>query len=152
MNALELRIPPVLLVVACALLMVMLSVAIPALQVAWPGGIAGGVLILVGAAVTVAGVLAFRKARTTVNPMHPEASTAVVSGGIYHFSRNPMYLGFLLALAGWAMVLGSLAALVVLPLYVAYMNRFQIVPEERALRQKFGAPYEAYMRQVRRWI
>lgn len=152
MITLELRIPPVLLVVACALLMVMLSVAIPALQVSWPWGLVGGFLILLGAAVTIAGLLAFRKAGTTVNPMHPEASTAVVSVGIYRFSRNPMYLGFLLALAGWALVLGSLAALIVLPLYVACMNRFQIVPEERALRQKFGAPYEAYMRQVRRWV
>jgi protein-S-isoprenylcysteine O-methyltransferase Ste14 len=122
-NALELRIPPVALVFIAALAM-------------W----------------ALAGVAEFRRARTTVNPTTPQASSSVVDSGIYRRSRNPMYLGFLLALAGWAIQLGHLAALPVLPAFVLYMNRFQIAPEERALRAKFGAPYAEYTRRVRRWL
>jgi protein-S-isoprenylcysteine O-methyltransferase Ste14 len=63
-----------------------------------------------------------------------------------------MYLGMLLILAGWALVVSNLAALAMLPLFVAYLNRFQIGPEERALRARFGAEFENYCRTVRRWL
>jgi protein-S-isoprenylcysteine O-methyltransferase Ste14 len=63
-----------------------------------------------------------------------------------------MYLGFALALLGWGLWLGHAGALLVLPAFVLYMNRFQIVPEERMLAQKFGAPYTRYLQQVRRWL
>ena len=87
-----------------------------------------------------------------MNPTKPEASSAVVSDGIYRFSRNPMYLSLLTGLAGWALFLENAAALLVLPMFVAYMNRFQIKPEERALLEKFGSSYAEYMRSVRRWL
>jgi protein-S-isoprenylcysteine O-methyltransferase Ste14 len=63
-----------------------------------------------------------------------------------------MYLGLATLLVAWAVYLGSLAALVVLPGFVAYLNRFQIEPEERALVERFGAEYEAYRSRVRRWL
>ena len=109
-------------------------------------------LIAGGIAVAIAGVVQFRRASTTVNPMTPEASSSLVVSGVYRRTRNPMYLGFLLALAGWAAFLASFAALMVLPLFVAYMNRFQIVPEERALAARFGQQFEDYRRSVRRWL
>jgi protein-S-isoprenylcysteine O-methyltransferase Ste14 len=76
----------------------------------------------------------------------------VVTSGIYRLSRNPMYLGFLLALAGWTVFLGNIIALALLPLFVAHMNAFQIKPEERALLAKFGPAYAQYMRTTRRWL
>lgn len=110
------------------------------------------VVALAGVAVCVAGVLAFRRARTTVDPMHPGAASTLVVRGIYHRTRNPMYLGFALVLLGWALVLGTLSALLVLPLFVLYLNRLQIGPEEAALRARFGADFDAYAARVRRWL
>jgi protein-S-isoprenylcysteine O-methyltransferase Ste14 len=153
MHSLELRVPPVALVIVAAALMGLLAWAFPVADLRFtpPVRMAAG-LVGLGAAIAVAGVLAFRRAHTTVNPMTPDASSAVVSTGIYRLTRNPMYLGFLLALAGWTLMLGTLLALVPLAAFVGWMNRFQIVPEERALRQKFGSEYDAYAQRVRRWF
>ena len=84
--------------------------------------------------------------------MHPDRSAALVAGGIYRSSRNPMYLGFLLLLAAWACWLANPLALAGLPAFVLYLNRFQIAPEERALRARFGDAYDGYARAVRRWL
>jgi protein-S-isoprenylcysteine O-methyltransferase Ste14 len=63
-----------------------------------------------------------------------------------------MYLGIVLALLGWAAFLANAAALAVVPAFVAWMNAFQIAPEERALAAKFGAAFSGYREKVRRWI
>ena len=153
MQSLELRVPPLAVAAAAAVLMVLLAWAVPVADFRFtpPMALAGAMAGL-GAAIALAGVIAFRRAHTTVNPMTPEASSAVVSTGIYRLTRNPMYLGLLLALVGLALALGTMLALVPVAGYVGYMNRFQIEPEERALRGKFGADYEAYLRRVRRWF
>ncbi len=110
------------------------------------------VLLALGLACMLSGVLAFRIARTTVDPMHPERASHLVVSGIYRRTRNPMYLGLLTLLAAWAVFLGQPAALVTLPVWVWYIGRFQIQPEEAALRRLFGAAYVAYCSKVRRWI
>lgn len=152
MQALELKVPPVALMLVCAVLMAAVTLALPAAawwQLAWWWA---ALPVCVGAGVALAGVLAFRRAATTVNPTTPQASSSVVTGGIYAFSRNPMYVGFALVLLGWALWLGNGAALVLVPAFVLYMNRFQIAPEERMLTDKFGASYTQYVQQVRRWL
>jgi len=115
---------------------------------------AGGAAFLAaaGLAIGLSGVAVFRRAGTTVDPMKPGSASSLVRSGIYRLTRNPMYVGLLLVLLGWAVVLTSPAALVVASSFVLYMNRFQIVPEERALRSRFGAEFEAYRARVRRWI
>ena len=95
---------------------------------------------------------AFWRQRTTVNPHTPERTSALVTGGIYRLTRNLMYLGMALFLAAWALWLGQLTPWVGIGVYVGYLNRFQIAPEERMLAQKFGAAWEAYRRRVRRWM
>ncbi|MDR9437787.1 MAG: isoprenylcysteine carboxylmethyltransferase family protein, partial [Thiohalophilus sp.] len=70
----------------------------------------------------------------------------------YRYTRNPMYLGFLLMLVAWGLFLGSVFAALLLPLFIIYMNRFQILPEERHMRALFGEAYLHYMSQVRRWL
>jgi protein-S-isoprenylcysteine O-methyltransferase Ste14 len=151
--ALELKIPPVVLWLLTGLVIWGVARAGPALHVPLPGRrVAAALLALAGVAIGVAGVAAFRLSRTTVDPRRPDAATSLVTGGPYRWSRNPMYLGLLLMLAGWALYLSSPLALVLLPAFVAYMNRFQIEPEERAMRLKYGRDYEAYTRSVRRWI
>ena len=94
----------------------------------------------------------FRRGKTTVNPMTPEAASTLVTAGVYRWTRNPMYLGFGVALVGWAVWLANGAAFVPLFLYVLYMNRFQIGPEERALEARFGAAFTDYRKRVRRWL
>jgi protein-S-isoprenylcysteine O-methyltransferase Ste14 len=106
----------------------------------------------IGIAVAIGGVRSFQRARTTVSPLKPQSSTALVSTGVYSFTRNPMYLGMGLALCAWAVYLSSLAALLGPVFFVLYITRFQIVPEERVLDQLFGAPFAAYRKRVRRWL
>jgi protein-S-isoprenylcysteine O-methyltransferase Ste14 len=151
MQALELRVPPLALLAIFGVAMALLAVATG--QTGNAATIAAAlVLSAAGGAVALAGVLAFRRHKTTVNPFKPDDTTRIVDTGIYRFSRNPMYLGFLLMLAGWAVYLGSVTAALLLPVFVVYMNRFQIVPEERALTTKFGAAYLAYMHRTGRWL
>jgi len=153
MQALELKIPPLAVVLIVAAAMWLASTLMPSLSLAIPWRLAiAASLAGMGLALAATGVLAFRSASTTVNPTTPEATSTVVASGIYRFSRNPMYAGMLFILAGWAIFLANLLPLVFLPMFVAYMNRFQIGPEERALSARFGSEYESYLRSVRRWL
>jgi protein-S-isoprenylcysteine O-methyltransferase Ste14 len=153
MTPLDLKVPPLLVVVLTALAMLVLSRVVPGLVYDWSWRLAGGIgLIIVGGTVALAGVVEFRRRRTTVNPMTPGAASTIVSSGVYRWSRNPMYLGFLCALAGLAVYLSNAASFVMIAAYVAYMNRYQIEPEERALLARFGPEYASYMAKVRRWL
>ena len=109
-------------------------------------------LALCGVAIAVAGSRAFRRAKTTSNPLQPQRASTLVTGGIYQFTRNPMYVGVALVLLGvsvwlwwWPALLGPVA-------FIGYISRFQVRPEERALADKFGAEYQAYCERVRRWV
>jgi protein-S-isoprenylcysteine O-methyltransferase Ste14 len=149
----ELRIPPLVVALIIGAAIYCLSLAAPSLTYDFPGrtGIAAA-LLLAGTSVAIAGVLEFRRARTTVDPRYPESSTAIVTSGIYRWTRNPMYLGFLLWLLAGSALLANPLTLAGPVAFVAYMNRFQIRPEERALAARFGSPYESYLARVRRWI
>ncbi|BAU77218.1 putative protein-S-isoprenylcysteine methyltransferase [Metapseudomonas furukawaii] len=114
--------------------------------------IASTLVLLAAAAVCLAGVLSFRLANTTVNPLKPETASSLVSSGVYRYTRNPMYLGFAVALVAWSIYLGSLVALLGVLGFVLYMNRFQIIPEEHALASLFREEFAAYRRRVRRWL
>lgn len=107
---------------------------------------------LLGAGVDLWALAAFRSARTTVNPLAPGRSTAVVRSGPFRFSRNPMYVGMALLLLAWCVFLGNPLTVVVVVAFIGYITRFQIVPEERALLAKFGETYAAYLADVRRWL
>ena len=110
------------------------------------------VLSALGVLFAFAGLASFARARTTTDPMKPQKATTVVTTGIYQYTRNPMYLGLFLFLAALAVKLGNPTAMPFLPAFVAYMNRFQIAPEERILEAQFGDTYTAYKSRVRRWI
>lgn len=153
MSALELRIPPVVLVLLTAVVMAALAPAFPSYSFPFPAGAPfAAALAVAGGVIALLGVWEFRRAGTTVDPRVPEQSASLVVRGVYRFSRNPMYLGFLLVLCAWGVFLGNVLALAMLPVFVAYMNRFQIGPEERHMREKFPQPYAAYVARVRRWI
>lgn len=104
------------------------------------------------ALVAVCAFATFWRARTTINPLQPDRASVLVTHGIYRFTRNPMYLSLLLLLLAYASHLGSWLAFTGPLAYVAYITRFQILPEERVLAAKFGVDFQAYVRQVRRWV
>jgi len=153
MQLLELRVPPVALFIGAALVMAAVAGVNGEWRVSFPGQLLAASLLLLSAGlVGLAGVRAFASHATTVNPLRPERASRLVATGIYRYSRNPMYLSLLLALAAWATWLGSIAAAVVVPLFAGAMTRWQIRPEERALAALFGEEFEAYRRRVRRWL
>lgn len=109
-------------------------------------------LVVVGLAFDLLGLLAFRAARTSINPLKPERSTALVTGGVYRVTRNPMYVGMAMFVLAWAVYLSSLLPLLGLPLFVTYITRFQIQAEERALKARFADAFVRYTTRVRRWL
>ncbi len=109
-------------------------------------------VIAAGALVLFSAVRSFGKANTTVNPITPEQAEQLVTTGLYHFTRNPMYLGMLLVLLGAALALQNLAAFSGPILYSLSITLFQIIPEERVLEQNFGSAFTAYRKQTRRWL
>jgi protein-S-isoprenylcysteine O-methyltransferase Ste14 len=150
---LELRIPPPIVGLAIAAGMWAIARVHRALQ--WPDLallLASTALCATGLAVAIGGVVSFRRARTTVNPLKPESSTALVSTGVYAFTRNPMYLGMLLVLLGWGAFLSSIWSLPGPVLFALYITRFQIIPEERVLEELFGTSFAEYRKRVRRWL
>ena len=136
-----------------AALMWFASSAAPAFDFMFPAKSVSAVgLALIGALTCVAGIVAFRRAKTTVNPMKPDSTSSLVVSGVYRYTRNPMYLGFLMILLGWAAFLSNVLALLLLPAFVLYMNRFQISPEEHVLASLFAHDYAEYRARVRRWL
>jgi len=153
MSALENRVPPLLVAGLMAVLMGLSGTKLPGFELAWTARLTFALpVLLLGLGVCLAGVLSFRRARTTVNPLMPQQASALVEAGIYRYSRNPMYLGFAIILAAWALVLASPLTLLGVVAFVLYMNRFQIPAEEWALETLFGESFARYRARVRRWL
>ncbi len=153
MRLLELKVPPVAVTIIVGIAMFASANVAPDASFAFPAmKIVAVVLLLVAAIVAALGMHAFRRHETTVNPFTPGDASAIVTEGIFGYTRNPMYLGLALALAAWAVYLGNLLALAWLAVFVVYLTQFQIKPEERALEELFGQAFRDYRSQVRRWI
>ena len=152
MKRLELKIPPPAVTLIFGWGMWLAARYFPMCHIDIPFGFyVCGLLILTGIACDVAGYRAFRDKNTTINPLKPDNTSALVTHGIYRYSRNPMYLGWLLFLGAWGLWLSNLLAFAFLPAFVMYLTRFQIIPEERILTDKFGEAYSAYRQRVGRW-
>ncbi len=153
MRALELKIPPVGVFLLAGAAMWGVARLLPAADVDLPARLfIVVVLVIASGAIAVAGILAFRRHETTVDPTQPGKATSLVVGGVYRHTRNPMYLSLALLLLAWAAYLANIVTLLVIPAFIAYMHRFQIIPEERALLEKFGDSYTRYAGRVRRWL
>ena len=153
LSFLELKIPPLLIVFFSALAMYFSPNPIIYFSIdsQWVYYITR-VLFIVSALVILLGIYCFRKANTTVDPINPDKASQLVNFGIYKYTRNPMYLGFAIMLLAMAIKMQSLVAVLWLLVFVWYMTRFQIKPEERALTKIFGDAYIEYCQQVRRWL
>ena len=107
---------------------------------------------LLAVVINLTAIFSFIKNKTTINPVKPHTATSLVTSGAFTFSRNPMYLGLLLFLFGFALQVNIIGGVPLLILFVLYLNAFQILPEERAMLEVFGDEYREYMKKVRRWI
>lgn len=110
------------------------------------------VISILGGVISITGVISFRRAGTTVNPMQIDAASSLVMTGIFAITRNPIYLGLVFVLLAWFVYLSNFTSLIMVPLFVLYMNCFQILPEERVLEAKFGQEFVVYKAKVRRWL
>ena len=154
MPSLDLKIPPPLVAAAIASAMYVAASLLPPVLALPPNVRVFAALVLAGGGVCLdmAGLLAFRKAKTTINPLTPQRSSAVVTSGVDCITRNPMYLGLVLILLALAVYLASAWVLLGPVAFGAFITRFQIQPEERVLAAHFGSDYTAYCAQVRRWL
>jgi protein-S-isoprenylcysteine O-methyltransferase Ste14 len=153
MDKLENRIPPPIVVLIFGALMwtaagnAHLHGAGGAIRIGLAGLVFAAGLIIAGS-----GVWAFRQAATTIDPIHIDAASTLVTAGIFRYTRNPMYVGFTTILVAWAILLSTPWALLGPVLFALFLTRFQIAPEERAMLAKFGTSYSEYQQKVRRWL
>ncbi|CAK9785542.1 hypothetical protein CC85DRAFT_284493 [Cutaneotrichosporon oleaginosum] len=153
MSFLETRVPPPLVAAICGYGITALAARFPEYTRDVPHRpyVAGGIAA-VGLAIQLSAVFTFRRHQTTVNPFTPDKSSSIVRTGVFALTRNPMYLSLCMALAGWSVYKRAPIGVAAIAAFVAYITRFQIIPEERALSKNFGAEYADYLKSVRRWI
>lgn len=150
---LELKIPPVAnaLIIAAAMwwIALYLDLSWAVFDTKWWGTV---FFLGLGGAFGLLGLVEFYKESTSINPHKPDNTSSLVTNGIYSISRNPMYAGLLLILVGFGFYLGNVLVFAMIPIFVAYMNRYQIAPEEQVMDEKFGDEYQKYKAEVRRWF
>jgi protein-S-isoprenylcysteine O-methyltransferase Ste14 len=153
MQSLEHKIPPPVVAAVIAAAMWGASSLPPSLPLAADlRHFLAGALAIAGVAFDLLGLFAFHRASTTINPLEPGRASALVTGGVYRVTRNPMYLGLALLLGAWTVHLSMLWPMAGPVLFVLYIDRLQIAPEERVMRSKFGDDYVQYAARVRRWL
>jgi protein-S-isoprenylcysteine O-methyltransferase Ste14 len=150
---LELKIlPPVVALMAAGLMWLLINkLGVASFDVPYKTAICG-LLVGLGLVVDFSALWQFMQAKTTVNPIRPNNASALVTAGIYQYTRNPMYVGNFIFLTAYLIWLASPYNVICLALYVLYMNKFQIQPEERTLKIMFGEEYVGFCSRVRRWV
>jgi protein-S-isoprenylcysteine O-methyltransferase Ste14 len=148
LSALETRIPPPVLFLALAAIVWSLpGSSLPPAQL-----VSGVPVLFAGLAINAWLKVLFRRVGTTLNPLRPELSSALITFGPYRYSRNPMYLGYALALLGWVICMGKPFGLIAVVFFVCHVTIFKIRPEEPQLAARFPVEYAAYKKTVRRWV
>lgn len=149
----RLRIPPLLVMLIFGILMYVLERFLPFGSFDFFGRrLLIWVLSIAGLGILILSLAQFGKARTTADPTLRTKTRVLVMDGVYGFSRNPMYLAMLLFLLAWGLYLGNAFNTLLAALFVAFMNRFQIRPEEAVLEERFGKQFQQYCLAVRRWF
>lgn len=150
---LQLKIPPPVYAIGIGVIMWLLNRYVPVASIIeTPWNRAGIAIIVAAASLDIWSLFLFLKKHTTPNPMKPENTSGIVTTGLYKISRNPMYVGLLIILFGYAIWLGVLTPFLMLPVFYYLITELQIKPEERMLEKKFGEEYLNYKNRVRRWL
>jgi protein-S-isoprenylcysteine O-methyltransferase Ste14 len=153
MQALELKVPPPIAALLAGIAMWVAAHQLPAVYFASPWHLLlAAICAALGVTIGLLGFSALSQANTTINPVNPEKASSVVTGGIYRYTRNPMYVGLTALLVAWTIWLSVPWAVIGPVAFMLYLTRFQIIPEERAMSLKFGHDYDDYRTRVRRWL
>ena len=110
------------------------------------------IFLIIAAIIIILSMYKFKKIKTTISPLRPNKTSSLVKSGIYEYTRNPMYLGLLLMLFSIALFLKNFISFLIIPLFILFITKNQILPEEEALEKIFGEEYKNYKNKVRRWI
>ena len=145
------KIPPPILALVMIVLIYLSSFFIESTTFNYQGSLSVLVLIL-GLACAIPSFKLFARYKTTISPLKPSDATALVTEGMYRYSRNPMYLGLLLLTIASTIWFGTWFGIIINILFIFLINFLQIIPEEKALLEIFGEEYEEYKKNVRRWI
>ena len=149
----HLKVPPPIMTAISMMLMWLVATLVPQYAIDIPGkSVLAIVIAAMGFAIGLPAIRLFRHQGTTVDPRYPDRSEALVVKGIYRYTRNPMYVGFAMLASAWMVWLGNPVNIAVLVGFIVYITRFQIMPEEKALAEKFGSDYALYKESVRRWL
>ncbi len=149
----KLKVPPALVLIVFGVLMYVLARLLPVGYFDFFGrSYLMYALLIISGCIGFIALFQFFSTKTTIDPTTPSKATKLVTSGLYQYSRNPMYLGMLLVLLAWGIWLGNAFNVLLAAGFVAYMNRFQIIPEEAALLQLFDKEYKQYCTLVRRWF
>ena len=114
--------------------------------------VVGIIFLILGLIIIFSAVLKFIKTKTTVDPTRPHKTSNLVINGIYKITRNPMYLGMLFLIMAYAIYNNNIIGCIIIPIFIFYINKFQIEPEEIEMRKKFGESFENYCKKVNRWL
>jgi len=153
MSTLDNKIPPPIVCLIVAIAMWVTASSSPAIDIGHTLRLALAISFGVfGLVMALLGFRAFGEAKTTINPVMIETASSLVTTGVYRYTRNPMYIGLASLLVAWAIYLAAPLTLLGPVAFVLFITRFQIIPEERALRRIFGEPYDDYCARVRRWF
>ncbi len=150
---LNLKIPPVAQAIIAIIFICLLDQYLPLYQINFPfQKTMAAALMTTGLGIALSGVYAFRKSKTTVDPRTPEKASQLVIIGIYKHTRNPMYLGLTFILTSICVLLGTISTIFAIITFILFINKYQIIPEETALKKIFGNNYLQYLQSVRRWL
>ena len=131
--------------------MALLQLLLPLYQYVQPPlAYAGIIIVFLGIVLSAISANMFVKADTGLLPF--EEATALVTGGIFRITRNPMYLGMFLMVFGAAFLMGSIGALIPLLVFMLIIRYNFVAGEERFMEAAFGQQYLDYKSKVRRWI
>lgn len=153
MNKLELKVPPLaVFFITCVLMWVATKIStFASFKLPYQFTVIS-ILFITGLLLGIGALISFFHKKTSIDPLAPTKASKLVDSGIYQFSRNPMYLALLLETIAWAAYLSNMLGIILIILFPLYMNKFQIIPEERALTDIFGDDYRQYQVKVRRWV
>ena len=145
------KIPPPILALVMIVLIYLSSLFVESITFKYQGSLSV-LFIILGSACALPSFKLFAKFKTTITPLKPSDATALVTDGMYQYSRNPMYLGLLLWTIASTIWFGTWFGIIINIVFIFLINFLQIIPEEEALLEIFGEEYEEYKKNVRRWI
>ncbi len=149
----ELKLPPVVIFSIFAVAMYLLSMVLPFGFFDFFGRLLlAKILVALSVGIILVSLVQFFLGKTTMDPSKPDKASTLITKGVYRFSRNPMYFAMLLLLLALGLTLGNAFHTLIAAGFVSYMNRFQIIPEEGLLLNKFGKTYKEYVSKTRRWF